>query len=115
MKKYAFRAIKCPLNIDPPTGGDHIFCVYKIEGHLPMRVEPKIRNNICITAHPTGCAQQVKEQIQVVASRPAVEGPNRVLVVGASNGYGLAARIVAAFPSFRSVGILSRETPTVSA
>jgi enoyl-[acyl-carrier protein] reductase/trans-2-enoyl-CoA reductase (NAD+) len=32
-----------------------------------------------------------------VKSQPAVEGPKRVLIVGASNGYGLAARIMSAF------------------
>ncbi|MGA2479994.1 MAG: enoyl-ACP reductase FabV [Spirochaetia bacterium] len=66
-----------------------------------MIVEPRIRNNICLTAHPGGCARQVEEQIQYVRSRgPELSGrrrPTRVLVVGSSNGYGLAARILAAY------------------
>jgi enoyl-[acyl-carrier protein] reductase/trans-2-enoyl-CoA reductase (NAD+) len=62
-----------------------------------MKIEPKIRQNICLTAHPDGCREQVREQIAYVRSRPPVEGPNTVLVVGSSNGYGLAARIVSAF------------------
>lgn len=62
-----------------------------------MKIEPRIRNNICLNAHPAGCRAQVREQIAHVRSRPAIEGPKRVLVVGASNGYGLAARIVSAF------------------
>jgi enoyl-[acyl-carrier protein] reductase/trans-2-enoyl-CoA reductase (NAD+) len=62
-----------------------------------MKIEPKIRQNICLTAHPEGCRAQVREQIAYVRSLPTVEGPKRVLVVGASNGYGLAARIMSAF------------------
>jgi enoyl-[acyl-carrier protein] reductase/trans-2-enoyl-CoA reductase (NAD+) len=60
-------------------------------------IEPRIRNNLCITAHPQGCAAQVRAQIHYVRSRGALAGPRRVLVIGASNGYGLAARIVSAF------------------
>ncbi len=62
-----------------------------------MKIEPRIRNNICLNAHPEGCRAQVREQIAYVRSRPAIEGAKRVLVVGSSNGYGLAARIVSAF------------------
>jgi enoyl-[acyl-carrier protein] reductase/trans-2-enoyl-CoA reductase (NAD+) len=62
-----------------------------------MVVKPKIRNNVCLTAHPEGCAQQVHEQIQYVRDHEAVSGPKAALIIGSSNGYGLAARIVAAF------------------
>ena len=62
-----------------------------------MIIQPKIRHNICLTAHPDGCREQVREQIAYVQGRPRVVGPKRVLVVGSSNGYGLAARIVSAF------------------
>ena len=62
-----------------------------------MIILPKIRQNICLTAHPVGCQEQVREQIAYVGGQPPVEGPKRVLVVGSSNGYGLAARIVSAF------------------
>lgn len=62
-----------------------------------MIIQPKSRGFICTTAHPTGCAEQVKEQINYVKSKPQLEGPKNVLVVGASTGYGLASRIVAAF------------------
>ncbi len=62
-----------------------------------MIVEPKIRNNVCYTAHPVGCRVQVRRQIDYVRARPAPQGVRRALVVGSSNGYGLAARIVAAF------------------
>ena len=50
-----------------------------------------------MTAHPDGCAAHVAEQIDYVQRQPAVDGPRRVLVIGASTGYGLASRIVAAF------------------
>ena len=61
-------------------------------------IEPRIRHNICLTAHPLGCAAQVRAQIRYVRSRgPLRQGPRRALIIGASNGYGLAARIVSAF------------------
>ena len=62
-----------------------------------MIILPKIRQNICLTAHPVGCREQVREQIAYVCSQPSIKGPQRVLIIGASNGYGLAARIVSAF------------------
>ena len=65
-----------------------------------MIVVPKIRGFICTTAHPAGCAQHVAEQIAVVKNRgPVTHGPKKVLVIGASTGYGLASRIAAAFGS----------------
>jgi enoyl-[acyl-carrier protein] reductase/trans-2-enoyl-CoA reductase (NAD+) len=61
-------------------------------------IKPRIRGFICVTAHPTGCAAHVKEQIDYVKSKGAIaEAPKKVLVIGASTGYGLASRITAAF------------------
>src|SRR6478609_2679381 len=63
-----------------------------------MFIKPKIRGFICTTAHPAGCAANVREQIDYVRSKGALEGmPKRVLVIGASTGYGLSSRIVPAF------------------
>lgn len=63
-----------------------------------MIIKPKIRGFICTTAHPAGCAAHVEEQIAHVRSKGAIDGlPKRVLVIGASTGYGLASRIVPAF------------------
>ncbi|HUX22092.1 MAG TPA: enoyl-ACP reductase FabV [Spirochaetia bacterium] len=62
-----------------------------------MVVEPKFRNNIFMNAHPVGCAAEVENQIDYVRGKQSVEGPSRVLVIGGSTGYGLAARIVAGF------------------
>lgn len=62
-----------------------------------MIVKPRIRGFICTTAHPTGCAAHVQEQIEYVASQAAGndKGFKNVLVLGCSGGYGLASRIVA--------------------
>ncbi|SVD84951.1 uncharacterized protein METZ01_LOCUS437805, partial [marine metagenome] len=59
-----------------------------------MIVQPKIRGFVCITAHPTGCAAHVAEQIAYAKAHalPKGTGPKRVLVVGASTGYGLSSR-----------------------
>ncbi len=65
-----------------------------------MIIKPKTRGFICITAHPTGCAANVDEQIARVKADGVIEnGPKNVLVIGASTGYGLASRITAAFGS----------------
>jgi enoyl-[acyl-carrier protein] reductase/trans-2-enoyl-CoA reductase (NAD+) len=52
---------------------------------------------MCITSHPTGCESNVVEQINYIKAQVPVEGPKRVLVIGSSTGYGLSARITAAF------------------
>ncbi len=62
-----------------------------------MIIKPRTRGFICTTAHPEGCAAQVQEQVEYVQAQPAIKGPRNVLVIGASAGYGLASRIVAAF------------------
>jgi len=54
---------------------------------------------MCITTHPVGCDTNVKNQIDFIKSQPPVVAPKRVLVIGSSTGYGLAARITAAFGS----------------
>lgn len=63
-----------------------------------MIIKPKIRGFICTTAHPEGCAAHVREQIDYVRNKGKLKDmPRRVLVIGASTGYGLASRIVPAF------------------
>ena len=63
-----------------------------------MIVKPKVRGFICTTAHPVGCEAAVKQQIDYVKAQPKTEnGPRKVLVIGASMGYGLASRIAAAY------------------
>ncbi len=72
-----------------------------------MIVKPKIRGFICTTAHPDGCKAIVKEQIDYVKKCGKIDGPKKVLVIGASMGYGLASRISAAFGSGAStIGVI---------
>ncbi|MBT3426736.1 MAG: trans-2-enoyl-CoA reductase family protein [Gammaproteobacteria bacterium] len=63
-----------------------------------MVIQPRIKGFLCTTAHPLGCEQDVANQIGVVTAGGKLKtGPQRVLVIGASGGYGLASRISAAF------------------
>ncbi|EXF93115.1 trans-2-enoyl-CoA reductase [Pseudomonas fluorescens HK44] len=63
-----------------------------------MIVKPRVRGFVCVTTHPTGCKANVKNQIDYVRAQGQItDGPKNVLVLGASTGYGLAARITAAF------------------
>jgi len=60
--------------------------------------KPRVRGLLCVTAHPVGCAKNVEQQIDCVSNKGPISGaPKKVLVVGASTGYGLSSRIVAAF------------------
>ncbi len=64
-----------------------------------MIIKPRVRGFMCITTHPLGCETNVKNQIDFIKSQPAIDAPKRVLVIGSSTGYGLAARSAAAFGS----------------
>jgi enoyl-[acyl-carrier protein] reductase / trans-2-enoyl-CoA reductase (NAD+) len=65
-----------------------------------MVIKPRVRGFVCVTAHPTGCAAHIQEQIDYVKRQGPIQGgPKNVLVIGASTGYGLASRIAAAFGS----------------
>lgn len=78
-----------------------------------MIIEPRMRGFICLTAHPDGCAQNVKNQIEYVKSKGKIDGPKKVLVIGASTGFGLASRITSAFGSnAATVGVFFEKEPT---
>lgn len=62
-----------------------------------MVVEPKVRGFICVTAHPEGCRENVRRQIEYAKKQERRECPKKVLVIGCSTGYGLASRISAAY------------------
>ena len=75
-----------------------------------MIIKPMVRSNICLNAHPAGCKKAVEDQIAFVkaqaserakagksVSKESKAAPKNVLVLGCSNGYGLASRITAAF------------------
>ncbi|MGL2993780.1 enoyl-ACP reductase FabV [Flavobacterium sp. TSSA_36] len=64
-----------------------------------MIIEPRMRGFICLTSHPDGCEQNVKNQIEYIKSKGPIAGAKKVLVVGASTGFGLASRITSAFGS----------------
>ena len=73
-----------------------------------MIVQPKVRNFICTTAHSEGCARHVEQWINYVKQQPKLtNGPKKVLIIGASTGFGLASRIVAAFGAgAKTIGIV---------
>ncbi|CAH7447900.1 Enoyl-(acyl-carrier-protein) reductase (NADH) 2 [Vibrio chagasii] len=63
-----------------------------------MLIEPIIKGVVAKSAHPLGCQEAVKQQIRFVKSAPQIkDGPKRVLIIGASSGFGLAARIALTF------------------
>ena len=62
-----------------------------------MIIKPRVRGFMCITSHPVGCENNVVEQINYIKDKEPIAGPKRVLVIGSSTGYGLSARITAAF------------------
>jgi enoyl-[acyl-carrier protein] reductase / trans-2-enoyl-CoA reductase (NAD+) len=81
-----------------------------------MVLKPMVRNNICINAHPVGCARETERQIAYVLSRTdlyrRLKGPKAVLVIGCSTGYGLATRIAAAFGfGAPTVGVSFEKSP----
>ncbi|MDW6004603.1 enoyl-ACP reductase FabV [Vibrio mangrovi] len=63
-----------------------------------MHITPEINGVVAHSAHPYGCEQSILQQIQYAkAARPIQHGPKRVLILGASSGLGLAARIALTF------------------
>lgn len=77
-----------------------------------MIIQPRMRGFICLTAHPDGAAQNVREQIDYVKSKGSIDGPKKVLVIGASTGFGLASRITAAYGSgAATLGVFFEKEP----
>lgn len=77
-----------------------------------MIIEPRMRGFICLTAHPTGAEQNVKNQIEYIKSKGAIAGAKKVLVIGASTGFGLASRITSAFGSdAATIGVFFEKPP----
>ena len=72
-----------------------------------------MRGFICLTAHPAGSAKNVKNQIEYVQSKGTIDGAKRVLVIGASTGFGLASRITSAFGcNAATIGVFFEKPPT---
>ena len=88
-------------------------------------IKPMIRSNICINAHPVGCARDTQNQIDYAIAQKAKKGiksakeggyaPKNVLVLGCSTGYGLASRIMAAFEfGADTIGVSFEKEPTTT-
>lgn len=80
-----------------------------------MHIEPVIKGVVARSAHPLGCEQAVLQQINYVKScRPITHGPKRVLILGASSGFGLAARIALTFGGSEAdtIGVSFEKTPS---
>ncbi len=88
-----------------------------------MIIKPMIRSNICINAHPVGCAKETERQIDYARSQKAKrgiktpgeggKGPRNVLVLGCSTGYGLGSRIAAAFEyGAATIGVSFEKEPS---
>ena len=60
-------------------------------------VAPRFRGFICTAAHPDGCAANVAEQIKTIQASAPGDGLKRVLVLGASTGYGLSSLLTSVF------------------
>lgn len=72
-----------------------------------MIIKPKTRGFICTTAHPEGCKKFVSEQIEYARAHKSGFACKKVLVIGASMGYGLSSRIAAAYSAGAStIGII---------
>jgi enoyl-[acyl-carrier protein] reductase/trans-2-enoyl-CoA reductase (NAD+) len=71
-----------------------------------------MRGFICLTSHPKGCEQSVKNQIEFIKSKGTIDGAKKVLVIGASTGFGLASRITSAFGSnAATIGVFFEKPP----
>ena len=79
-----------------------------------MVIKQKVKGFICTTAHPVGCQINVAEQIRFIQDQDLIPStPKRVLVIGASTGYGLASRIAAAFGcGARTIGLFFEKPAT---
>ncbi len=73
---------------------------------------PRFAGSVCLSVNPRGCSAGVRTWIEQVCASPALDsGPKSVLVLGCSGGYGLAARIVAAFGARAQTFGVSFERP----
>jgi Uncharacterized paraquat-inducible protein B len=43
-----------------------------------MIIKPRVRGFMCITTHPAGCEENVRQQIEYVKSKGAIDGPKKV-------------------------------------
>jgi len=77
-------------------------------------IKRRSRGFICVNSHPEGCRRNVEQQIAVAQKTPSANAgaPRNVLVIGASTGYGLASRIVAAWGyGAKTLGVFFERPP----
>lgn len=80
-----------------------------------MIIQPVIKGVVAATAHPFGCQEAIRRQIHYVQQAKQIEhGPKKVLILGASSGFGLAARIALAFGGAKSdtIGVSFERGPS---
>jgi len=109
--------------------GDSGLCFVSLRMTLQEKImaviKPMIRSNICINAHPVGCARDTENQIEFAKKQKTNKGiksakeggyaPKNVLVLGCSTGYGLSSRITAAFEyGADTIGVSFEKEPTVT-
>jgi enoyl-[acyl-carrier protein] reductase/trans-2-enoyl-CoA reductase (NAD+) len=75
-----------------------------------MLIEPSIRSNIFLNAHPLGCKAFIEQQIHEIKTLPKFKGPKNVLIIGGSSGYGLSSRIALAYGASSNTINVSYET-----
>ena len=82
---------------------------------MTLTITPTIKNNVLLTVNPAGCREAIQQQIEYVKARGPYQGPKKVLVIGASSGYGLASRISLAFGAgAASLGVSYDKGPTTA-
>lgn len=76
---------------------------------------PRVIGGVCLSVNPKGCMASVRQWVAAEKGRPPLaSGPKSVLVLGCSGGYGLAARVVAAFGAgAQTFGVSFERPPTV--
>lgn len=75
-------------------------------------VKPRMRGFISLTAHPDGCAANVREQIARVGAGGLTGTLGNALVLGSSTGYGLASALTCAFGyRARTLGVCFERPP----
>ena len=78
-----------------------------------MIIKPRTKGFICTTAHPAGCRENVQRQVDYALKRKTQAGPKKVLVIGASAGYGLSCRIVSEFMlDAETIGVIFDKAPS---
>lgn len=85
-----------------------------------MIFKPELIKGMAKTVHPYGCGKEVLNQIEYCKNSKQFKGPKKVLIIGASSGFGLATRISLAFGGAKAdtigvsfeTGITDRRTGT---